>query len=133
MVNKLHPSVEQFKQFVKQHPKITQIVKNKENTWQELYEDWYLLGAEDPKWDDYRENNIGKKESVTGKEEKGWINQFTGLLKNMDANQVQNQVNNLSQAIGAIQGVLSQFQGQNGQTTEQEPSAKQHPFAFRKD
>ncbi len=28
-------------------------VRNGENTWQNLYEDWYLLGPEDRKWEEY--------------------------------------------------------------------------------
>ena len=109
---KLHPSVEQFKSFVKQHPLLLKSVRGGENTWQDLYEDWFLLGPEDRKWEEFREG-ASLKTVDDAAEEKGWLNQFTGLLKNMDANQMQHHINSLSQAVGAIQGVLSQFQGQS--------------------
>ncbi len=41
------------------------------------------------------------------------MSNIMGAVKNMDPNQVQHHINNLSQAIGAIQGVLSQFQWSN--------------------
>ena len=49
----LHPSVEKFKQFVQENPTIIKSVRNGEDTWQNLYEDWYLLGPNDPKWKKY--------------------------------------------------------------------------------
>ena len=48
---KLHPSVLQFKEFVKNNPKIIQEVRKGKATWQELYEDWYLLGEDDSRWE----------------------------------------------------------------------------------
>ncbi len=137
--NELHPSVQKFKQFVKKYPEMANTVRNNENTWQELYEDWYLLGEEDPKWNVFQDVGEAKKESTksestkSGSEEKGWVNHITGILKNMDTNQVQHHISNLSEAIGAIQGVLLQFQGDNAKNTEEKPAERQHPFAFRKD
>ncbi|MBS4198834.1 YlbD family protein [Bacillus sp. FJAT-49732] len=130
----LHPSVEQFKSFVKEHPKLLQSVRKKENTWQELYEDWFLLGADDPKWAQFEDNNTEQAVSNNEPEpeQKNWMNQITGIIKNMDANQVQHHINQLSQAIGAIQGVINQFQTNNPPTINQ-PPANNNPFAFKKD
>lgn len=68
---KLHPSVEKFKEFVKQNPQIIKEVRAGNTTWQELYEDWYLLGEEDSRWDSYKEN---KDEAQKPEEKKmtGW-------------------------------------------------------------
>jgi hypothetical protein len=55
----------------------------------------------------------------------------------MDANQFQSHVNNLSQAIGAIQGLLGQFQGPQGGPSQsnqkRDMEGPTHPFTFRKD
>ncbi len=48
---KLHPSVIKFKEFVKNNPKLIQEVRKGKATWQELYEDWYVLGEEDKRWE----------------------------------------------------------------------------------
>ncbi|MBW8348660.1 YlbD family protein [Bacillus sp. IITD106] len=133
MENKsLHPSVEEFKAFVKEHPKILQSVRKKEHSWQELYEDWFLLGADDPKWSKFKEEN-NTVQAVENKErEKNWVNHITRMIKNMDANQVQHHINQLSQAIGAIQGVINQFQGSNPPPINP-PTTNNNPFSFKKD
>lgn len=123
----LHPSVQQFKEFIRTHPHLIQSVRNGENSWQELYEDWYLLGEDDPKWGTAK----GKEgESQTKSDSKIGMSQIMGILKNIDVNQVQNQMQQLSHAIGAIQGVIGQFQGQESQKQQESPP---HPFSFRKD
>jgi hypothetical protein len=130
---KLHPSVLQFKEFVKNNPKIIQEVRQGKSTWQELYEDWYLLGEEDSRWETSGTANNSDTES--GSEEKGdWMSTIVGMVKKMDPNQMQSHINNLSQALGAIQGVISQFQGNNPTAGSVKPSeGPKHPFVFRKD
>lgn len=132
---KLHPSVVKFKEFVKNNPKLILEVRKGNATWQELYEDWYLLGEEDQRWE-----TIGteKKEEVTEEvqDKKGdWYSNFLGMFNKMDPAQVQNHINNLSQALGAIQGVISQFQGgsSNNNSPVKPPEGPKHPFLFRKD
>ncbi|SFA75932.1 MULTISPECIES: YlbD family protein [unclassified Bacillus (in: firmicutes)] len=132
----LHPSVLKFKEFVKANPLITQEVRKGNATWQELYEDWYLLGEEDSRWEAFR--NVQKNEDVnvevTSEETKSdWMGQMMGIVKNMDPNQVQSHLSNLSQAIGAVQGLLSQFQGSKQVNEVKKPDSPPNPFSFRKD
>ncbi|RDI47582.1 YlbD family protein [Falsibacillus pallidus] len=132
---KLHPSVEKFKEFAQKHPKMVKEVRSGKASWQELYEDWYLLGEEDPRFDPYREEPLKKEAQDKG--DMKWMNQIGGMLKNMDANQMQQHINQLSQAIGSIQGVLAQFQGGNstrGSAASSSADSKpKNPFSFRKD
>jgi hypothetical protein len=133
---KLHPSIEKFKAFAKAHPGILQDVRRGDHTLQELYEDWYLLGEEDPRWDAYKDDTTtlseteeNKSNSTSGK----WMTQIGSLIQRLDGNQVQHHVNSLSEAIGAIQGVIAQFQGaQTKGSAPPAPEAK-NPFSFRKD
>ena len=37
-------SMEEFKAFLKKHPSLVYEVRRGIYTWQEVYEDWYLLG-----------------------------------------------------------------------------------------
>ena len=131
---KLHPSVVKFKEFVKSNPKLIQEVRSGKATWQEIYEDWYLLGEDDKRWetmDSSGTNSDGQKSTETKGE---WMSNLMGMVKNMDSNQIQGHINNLSSAIGAIQGVLSQFQGSNPQGNASKPAeGPKHPFSFRKD
>ncbi|MEW8971367.1 YlbD family protein [Mesobacillus jeotgali] len=129
---KLHPSVVKFKEFVKNHPELVQEVRKGNTTWQEMYEDWYLLGEDDPKWNKSSNDKDGKSEEKEKKTD--WLGTIMGAVKNMDPEQVQGQIHNISQALGAIQGVLSQFQGSKGGGKQSSNSSgPAHPFSFRQD
>ncbi|MBS4172395.1 YlbD family protein [Bacillus sp. FJAT-49736] len=137
---KLHPSVEKFKSFVKEHPGLIKEVRKGEQTWQDLFEDWYLLGEDDPRWESYQNENAEgtqakeAKSKSSSKSEKGWMNQIGTVLQKMDPDQMQHHINNLSQAIAAVQGVLAQFQSPSSNQVQNpaSPEAK-NPFSFRKD
>lgn len=130
----LHPSVEQFKNFAKKNPKIFDEVKNGNSTLQELFEEWYLLGEEDPRWESFRSEDGSSENNVSEKTKTDRVQQILGAIKNIDANQMQQYIGNLSQALGAIQGILAQFQGEAA-VTSPEPAKEtpKHPFGFRKD
>jgi hypothetical protein len=120
---------------VKTHPKIIQDVRNGNHTLQELYEEWYLLGEEDPYWEKFQSEGNETSESTANKKETksgGWMNQIGNIIQRVDANQMQNHLNNLSQVIASVQGVLSQFQGQNSSVNTTQ-NTTQNPFSFRKD
>ena len=130
--DKLHPSVEEFRKFVNNHPKVLDEVKTGKATLQELYEDWYLLGEDDARWKDLLSDE--KKSNVANDQKSDWLNSAIGSIKKMDPEQVQHYIAHLSQALNSIQGVLSQFQSGNANksssTSQQKPN---HPFSFRKD
>ena len=135
---KLHPSVLEFKAFVKNNPKLIHEVRKGKATWQELYEDWYLLGEEDSRWEtigsESNSESSSESEQKSADSKGDWMTNFMGMVKSMDPNQVQHHINNLSQAIGAIQGVLSQFQGSSPGINPVKPTdGPKHPFSFRKD
>lgn len=129
---KLHPSIEEFKKFVNKNPQIIDEVRSGKATLQELYEDWYLFGEEDTRWD---ANHTEKKTEKKADDVQGdWLTHFLGTIKKVDPNQIQGQLGQLSKALGAIQNVITQLQGgaagQGRKTSVQKPH---HPFQFRKD
>ncbi len=70
----LHPSVQQFKEFVNHHPKMVHEVRSGHKTWQQFYEEWYLLGEEDPIWATFRPDGAPAFSSVKEKkkEKRKW-------------------------------------------------------------
>ncbi|PLT34324.1 YlbD family protein [Bacillus sp. V5-8f] len=138
-------SVERFKAFVKKHPKLRQEVKNGNYTWQELFEEWQLFGSDHEQWEEYRvveeepdeSDSIQKapsaKSSQTNKADV--LGVLLQSLKNLDVNQVQQYISSANQALGAIQGIISSFQGDKPKQEEdvQEKKPKSNPFVFRKD
>jgi hypothetical protein len=133
MTNKgLHPSIENFKVFVKNNPRVMEEVRSGKVTLQELYEEWFLLGEEDTRWDDFRSEK--KEDGKSNEANADWMRTVLGTLKNMDPNQMQHYLGHLSQAIGAIQGVVAQFQNGSAQKNMNSSQNKpNNPFSFRKD
>ncbi|NQD64613.1 hypothetical protein HP456_01575, partial [Bacillus haikouensis] len=103
--------------------------------WQELFEDWYLLGEEDTRWNPYRDTAEKNEEKDEESSKNGWFDHVGELVKKMDANQLQSHINNISEVLGTVQGVISQFQSNpKGTTVTNETRSKpSHPFSFRKD
>ncbi|MCA1062247.1 YlbD family protein [Rossellomorea sp. AcN35-11] len=138
MGKSLHPKVKEFKEFVKKHPKIVKDVRNGGANWQDLFEDWYLLGEDDTRWSKYKDENVKDSNTDNQGSKNGWMDQVGEMVKKMDANQLQQHINSLSEAVGAVQGVLSQFSSKgstgSGTATKTDSRTKPtHPFSFRKD
>jgi hypothetical protein len=138
---KLHPSIEEFKSFVKANPNIIKEVRSGNATWQEVYEDWYLLGEDDARWDRWKNNGSSNEKKNENEEEDSnstkavSMSSIMNSLKNMDQNQLQGYIANLNQALGTIQGVISQF-SPGGSSTSANKGSQQKPtgpFSFRKD
>ncbi|KOP81956.1 YlbD family protein [Cytobacillus solani] len=130
---KLHPSVEQFKTFVKANPKIMEEVKTGKKTLQEFYEDWYLLGEEDSRWDSLRTGAESEPAQEEKEKKTDWIGTIMGTIQKVDPNEMQGYVNNLSKALAAVQGVISQFQGGGTVNTKVAETKLSNPFVFKKD
>ncbi len=80
MTNKvLHPSIESFKVFVKNHPRVMEEVRSGKLTLQELYEEWFLLGEDDTRWMTFVQR---KKQMETLKKQIHWMKTVLGQLKN---------------------------------------------------
>jgi hypothetical protein len=135
MGKSLHPKVKEFKEFVRKHPKIVKDVRNGNANWQDLFEDWYLLGEEDTRWAPYKDAGAKSDEKEEENSKNGWFDHVGELVKKMDANQLQSHINNISEVLGTVQGVISQFQSNpKGTTVSNETRSKpSHPFSFRKD
>ncbi|WP_066052880.1 YlbD family protein [Robertmurraya korlensis] len=143
MANKqLHPSVQKFKDYVRAHPELIKKVRSGTNTWQELYEEWYLFADEDSTGngnvEDRNKTTESSKEETSPKEEsskKDWMSTVLGAVRNMDPNQLQHHIVSISSALGAIQGVIASLQG--GGNVQNPPkknvSPPSHPFQFRQD
>ncbi|MDG4655809.1 YlbD family protein [Ectobacillus antri] len=128
-----HPSVQKFKEFVRNHPKMIYEVRNGSKTWQQFYEEWYLLGENDPIWQVYKQD--GEQESVAAAQESvvaaGVMGQVMSFIKNINMDQVQYHLNNVTSTIGSVQQVIQQFKGS---ASDQNSTPQQNnPFFFQKD
>ncbi|WP_075981045.1 YlbD family protein [Bacillus massilinigeriensis] len=129
----LHPSIIKFKEFIKANPKIMQEVRNGKYTLQELYEDWYLLGEDDPKWEALITGKEEPEETSIDDEKADWVSKIMRNISKVDPDQLNTYIYQANQAISSILGVISQFQGSSQTNHQKQPSQPKHPFSFRKD
>ncbi|WP_155111153.1 YlbD family protein [Metabacillus mangrovi] len=125
---KLHPKVEEFKDFVRRHPKIIEEAKKGSRTWQEYYENWYLLGEEDAYWTPYKSTETKNEEA----EEKGFVTQILSAVRKMDANEMNQSLSKMSNAVSTVQNLLETF-GAGKSSAGSSASQGSRPFSFRKD
>lgn len=151
----LHPSVQQFKQFVKLHPLLINEVKEGRKTWQDVYEEWVILGENHESWENYK-YVIKKEETMEGKEERTntekqssesenkkseesqgqsseVLTHLVGLIKNMNFEDIQRHMSQLNGILTNVQQLMSVFQGgqKNNQHHQQPPEHPHDPFSFR--
>ncbi|WP_069838811.1 YlbD family protein [Bacillus sp. F56] len=124
-------SINDFKQFVKKHPKLIKEVRKEQRSWQDVYENWVLFGEGDPIWDPYREPEEAAEAVPETPQKNDFVTKMVTAVKKMDVNQMNEQINKMSQSISSLQSLLNTFSG-NSQKQSQ-PGSGQHPFSFRKD
>lgn len=107
-------NLDEFKAFVKRHPLLKLEVESKRKTWQELYEDYTLLGEENfkeyeaKKEETVEEPKSDKKTKETSTED--LIKTIVGYVKKIDPDQITKTVTSIQKVIeliGALGGGAS--------------------------
>lgn len=134
----LHPSVQQFKQFMKEHPLLMNEVKGEGKSLQELFEEWSVLGSEHEQWQAYRrlESTTAAAPQGSQQEEKSsqsatdTLGQIMTMIKRMNVQDLQNHLAQFSSVLSNVQNVIQSFQQPNNQPNR---GPHDHPFSFRRD
>lgn len=101
-----------FKNFVKQNPKLLEYVRNKEASWQQFYEMYDLYGSKSDVWNKYL--NI----SSSG------VNSFKTIfdsLKNINMEELQSSISSLQKGIGYVKDLLVTKDARSEEKKEYEP------------
>lgn len=95
--------LDEFKKFVKAHPLLKTEVSSKRKTWQELYEDFVLLGE-----DAFIDDNTTKteiKKNTTDNSTEDLIKTIVGYVKKIDPDQVTKTVTSIQKVLELIGGI----------------------------
>jgi superfamily II DNA helicase RecQ len=125
----LDPKIQQFRDFINQHPKLRKEIRRTGRSWQEYYEKWMLLGEEDAYWNDYKEDEESRNSEDNEKNKSEFLNQLMKYAENMDIDKVQKQVHQLSSTIATIQELIDQHQGAKKGSRHEESN----PFGWFRD
>lgn len=100
--------LDEFKEFVKKHPLLKGMVQSKQRTWQELYEDYCILGESAfPEEEKEEAKAPEKKETKSSTSTEDLIKSVVGYVKKIDPDQV-------TKTVTSIQKVLELFGGIDG-------------------
>ena len=91
-------SKEDFKQFVRNNPKLIKYIKNKEMTWQSFYEIYDMYGDNSEAWAPYL--NEPEKKKINNID-------FMDYIKNIDLDAVQESINSIQRVLGVVGDMAS--------------------------
>ncbi len=117
---RLHPDVERFKQFMRKHPKLIAEMRRNNQSLQSLFEEWVILGEDHERWAPYREESNEQIE----------LSPLVSILKQVDMNEVQNLLGQLSNVLASIQTIIQSFQRPDSERIHRDRDV---PFSFRRD
>ena len=117
---------DEFKEFVKKHPKLINYVKNNEMSWQKFYEMYDLYGEDETVWKDYIEqkdeekiNNNTEKIALGGLT----LSEFINFIKKVDLDSLQEGISNVQRVLGVVQDF-----SKKDSKTEQKSTYKPRPL-----
>ena len=97
--------IDEFKNFVKQHPTLIDYVQKDEMTWQKFYEIYDLYGEDNIAWNNY----LNKKEKTDNTNIRSSTPSWTDIVdiaKNIDVGKVQNGISSLQKALGLVSDLI---------------------------
>ena len=95
---------EAFKEFLRQHPKITEYLRNnKESSIQTLYEIYDIYGEDSTAWSPYLNFTSENIKTTSGDS----IGSIKDLMKNIDIDSLQEHIKTAQKALGFIEELTS--------------------------
>lgn len=85
-------SKDEFREFVRSNPSLSNYVNNGTMTWQKFYEMYDLYGSSSSVWDKYKKDEMKASDILT------WI-------KNIDVNKVEESINSVRRVLSVLSDV----------------------------
>lgn len=104
--------IENFKSFVRKNPNLITYVREKNTSWQELYELYDLYGEDPTIWNKYLNKEEKKiEEQTTSTSNTNPLNNILTMAKNIDADKLQDGLSSIQKAVDLFGGLLVKDKG----------------------
>ena len=107
----------EFKEFVKNNPKLLTYVKKDEMSWQKFYEMYDMYGTESEVWKPYLEEQIDESKKTTAGD-------FISYFRNLNLDNVQESINSIQRVLGVLGEIASSNKTESSSTYEPKPIYK---------
>ena len=101
--------MDEFREFVKNHPKIRDEVRTGRRTWQNIYEEWVIYGEEDEQWRSYRQEIRGGSPISSDGNNISFnidsIKNIFGYIKKINPDSLNRTLNSVQKVIQIAQGI----------------------------
>lgn len=97
--------IDNFKSFVRRNPNLITYVREKNTSWQELYELYDLYGDDSTIWNKYL-NKEEKKIEESSSTNANPLNNILTMAKNIDADKLQDGLSSIQKAVDLFGGLL---------------------------
>lgn len=105
--------VDQFKQFLSKHPQLVQEVRLKKRTLQDIFEEYILLGEDDPSWEEYKKTRTNKKKEKKNSTSSSQL--LSSILSNINLDNIDKHIEQADKVIGGIIQMIQQYQKENNE------------------
>ncbi len=96
--------IDEFKNFVKENPRLIKYVRNNEMTWQKFYEIYDLYGNSEDAWKDFlKVETVEAVAAASASQTTSAVSDFMSWIKGIDLDSVREGVNSLQRVIGVMQ------------------------------
>ncbi len=96
-------NLEEFKKFARANSDIQELVSSNSKTWQQVYEQWFILGEDSFSRNETNNSNNNrdnkKNESTTESNTSDLTNQILKYIKGLNASNIQSTMNTVQKAI----------------------------------
>ena len=108
----LHPQVVQFREFLQKHPELVRAARERGKGYQEFFENWVLLGEEDPYWKQFIKETEGKTKTSKKSDEKSlpFLDTVMNLAKKTDPAEIRKHAESFGETIRSLQEMVALFQ-----------------------
>lgn len=104
--------IDNFKSFVRKNPNLITYVREKNTSWQELYELYDLYGEDPTIWNKYLNKEEKKiEEQTTSTSNTNPLNNILTMAKNIDADKLQDGLSSIQKAVDLFGGLLVKDNG----------------------
>lgn len=95
--------MDEFKTFISKYPKIKEDVINKTYTWQQIYENWIILGEDDLFFEKYKTNNQKTSNTLEDMLSQANLKSIINYVKNIDPDSINKTLNTIQKVLQITQ------------------------------